>query len=425
MFPAKVPTLDVRSVGAGGGSIADVSELTGSLRVGPRSAGAQPGPVSYGRGGTEPTVSDANVVLGYLPPLLLGGDMTLDVEAARQARRRHRRADRPVAGECGQGHHRHRQRGDAGGAARHHRAARPRSARFRHRRLRRRRPAACQRAGRAARLLSGAGAAQPGRALSALGFLEADFKNEFVQTFIRSTVGLDPGRGLVALRRARGKGHRPGSTSRTLRPGTPRSATRSTFATNSRASRSQFRSAPMRCTGRARSTQTLDDFHAIHERLYGVRFHVPVELVALRVVARGATPPIDEAAPAGRRAETSQAAIIETQPAYFDGAWHGHAALRPREARRRRAHRWPGHHPPIRHHHRAAARPLRRDRRARQYPDLAGFEEAIERHGAPRSIPSRSTSSRTRSRTRASRWTAWSCASRCRRSSASSTTSSR
>ena len=82
-FPAKVPTLDVRSVGAGGGSIAEVAELTGSLRVGPRSAGAVPGPVAYSRGGTEPTVSDANVVLGYLPKTLLGGEMTLDVDGAR------------------------------------------------------------------------------------------------------------------------------------------------------------------------------------------------------------------------------------------------------------------------------------------------------------------------------------------------------
>src|SRR5262249_10421617 len=54
-------------------------------RVGPRSAGARPGPASYGLGGTEPAVSDANVVLGYLPPALLGGDMKLDVEAARKA----------------------------------------------------------------------------------------------------------------------------------------------------------------------------------------------------------------------------------------------------------------------------------------------------------------------------------------------------
>ena len=109
MFPAKVPTLDVRSVGAGGGSIAEVSDLTKSLRVGPRSAGARPGPVSYGRGGTEPAVSDANVVLGYLPPVLLGGDMTLDVAAATSGDRQDRRGDRPFARGCGQGHHRHRQ----------------------------------------------------------------------------------------------------------------------------------------------------------------------------------------------------------------------------------------------------------------------------------------------------------------------------
>src|SRR5262249_42856758 len=85
LFPAKVPTLDVRSVGAGGGSIAEVSELTRSLRVGPRSAGARPGPICCGRGGTEPAVSDANAVLGYLPPVLLDGDMTLDIDSARVA----------------------------------------------------------------------------------------------------------------------------------------------------------------------------------------------------------------------------------------------------------------------------------------------------------------------------------------------------
>jgi N-methylhydantoinase A len=81
----RVPSVDVRSVGAGGGSIASVAPLTGALRVGPRSAGAEPGPACYGRGGTEPTLTDANVVLGYLPPRLLGGEMVLDVEAARRA----------------------------------------------------------------------------------------------------------------------------------------------------------------------------------------------------------------------------------------------------------------------------------------------------------------------------------------------------
>jgi N-methylhydantoinase A len=80
-----VPSVDVRSVGAGGGSIAHVPPLTRALRVGPRSAGAEPGPACYDRGGVEPTVTDANVVLGYLPPRLLGGDMVLDVEAAKRA----------------------------------------------------------------------------------------------------------------------------------------------------------------------------------------------------------------------------------------------------------------------------------------------------------------------------------------------------
>lgn len=81
----RASSLDVRTVGAGGGSIARVNELTGALRVGPVSAGAVPGPAAYGRGGTEPTVTDANVVLGYLPPSLLGGEMKLDVAGARAA----------------------------------------------------------------------------------------------------------------------------------------------------------------------------------------------------------------------------------------------------------------------------------------------------------------------------------------------------
>ena len=82
-FRIKVPSVNVHTVGAGGGSIAHVPELTKALRVGPQSAGADPGPASYGRGGQEPTVTDANVVLGHLPPRLLGGEMELDVEAAR------------------------------------------------------------------------------------------------------------------------------------------------------------------------------------------------------------------------------------------------------------------------------------------------------------------------------------------------------
>ncbi len=81
----RASSVDVRTVGAGGGSIAHVPELTRALRVGPQSAGADPGPAAYGRGGTEPTVTDANVVLGYLPSALAGGEVQLDPEAARAA----------------------------------------------------------------------------------------------------------------------------------------------------------------------------------------------------------------------------------------------------------------------------------------------------------------------------------------------------
>ena len=81
----RVSALDVKTVGAGGGSIAKIPELTKALRVGPESAGAVPGPVCYGRRGTQATVTDANVVLGYLPENLLGGSFKLDREAARAA----------------------------------------------------------------------------------------------------------------------------------------------------------------------------------------------------------------------------------------------------------------------------------------------------------------------------------------------------
>jgi N-methylhydantoinase A len=83
-YPINIPSVDVHSVGAGGGSIAHVP-MTGALRVGPESAGVEPGPACYGRGGERPTVTDANLVLGRLPSSLLGGEMALDANAAEAA----------------------------------------------------------------------------------------------------------------------------------------------------------------------------------------------------------------------------------------------------------------------------------------------------------------------------------------------------
>jgi N-methylhydantoinase A len=84
-MPIRIPVIDIHTVGSGGGSIAYV-DAGGALRVGPQSAGADPGPVCYGQGGQQPTVTDANLILGRLPAdYFLGGQMALDVPAAEAA----------------------------------------------------------------------------------------------------------------------------------------------------------------------------------------------------------------------------------------------------------------------------------------------------------------------------------------------------
>lgn len=94
-YPSKIPMIDVVTVGAGGGSIAWISP-EGTLKVGPQSAGADPGPICYGNGGTEPTITDAHAVLGRIPPHLLGGEVPLDVDLADQG-------IRDLAGKLGLG----------------------------------------------------------------------------------------------------------------------------------------------------------------------------------------------------------------------------------------------------------------------------------------------------------------------------------
>jgi N-methylhydantoinase A len=84
-MPLTIPSIDMIEIGAGGGSIAYVDDL-GLLKVGPQSAGSEPGPACYGRGGAQPTVTDADLVLGLLDAAnFLGGDMPLDQPAAEAA----------------------------------------------------------------------------------------------------------------------------------------------------------------------------------------------------------------------------------------------------------------------------------------------------------------------------------------------------
>ena len=130
-YPVLAPMIDIHTIGAGGGSIAYVDN-GGAFRVGPKSAGADLGPAAYGKGGIEPTVTDANLVLGRLDPdNFLGRAMRLDVAAARACNRRAGRAAVAAARRGRRRHpdHRQRQHGERYQLA--HRAKGPRSARFR------------------------------------------------------------------------------------------------------------------------------------------------------------------------------------------------------------------------------------------------------------------------------------------------------
>ena len=165
-YPVRTPVVDLVEIGAGGGSIAWV-DSGGLLRVGPQSAGADPGPVCYRRGGVEPTVTDANVVLGRLnPAYFLGGEIGLDVEGA--ARAIEERCAKPLGlsrHRGGERDRRDRERGDGQRAPPHLRAARLRPARLRPRRLRRRRAGARERARARRRDADAADPAQPGHLL--------------------------------------------------------------------------------------------------------------------------------------------------------------------------------------------------------------------------------------------------------------------
>jgi N-methylhydantoinase A len=97
-FPVRIPMIDIKTVGTGGGSIAWISR-EGHLKVGPKSAGAVPGPMCYPNGGDQPTITDANLVLGRIPPALIGGGIALDAERARDGIRalgRRLASDMPV-----------------------------------------------------------------------------------------------------------------------------------------------------------------------------------------------------------------------------------------------------------------------------------------------------------------------------------------
>jgi N-methylhydantoinase A len=315
-FTIKVPSVDVHTVGAGGGSIAHVPQLTRALRVGPQSAGADPGPAAYGHGGVDPTVTDANVVVGHLPPRLIGGEMELDVEKARESVNTIAEATGLTLDQAAEGILAITNETMAG-------ALRLVSVQRGHDP----RDFALVAFGGAGPLHANAVAALMGSfpvivppspgLLNALGDLVADFRNEFAQTLIRVTAEATPEELLEILdgleRRAR-----DWMAEEQISPERQGVA----FVADMRY-RGQGYEIPVPLDldeVRASDLARLEErFNALHEQLYGFRMpSTASEIVNLRTVATGdlPKPELPEAEPGGADAS---AAIVEQGEILFEG----------------------------------------------------------------------------------------------------------
>ena len=154
--------------------------------------------------------------------------------------------------------------------------------------------------------------------LSAMGFLQSQFKNEFVQTLIRSTVGLDAAEVWTHFDRLRDQAlawlvhEEVAAADQVVRYSADLRYEQQGFEVTIDIDREEIDG--------DRLAEIVDRFHEVHENTYGVRFDVPVELVALRVVAVGLTPEVEEKI-SGDGVTSLELALIETKPAYFDGRW--------------------------------------------------------------------------------------------------------
>ena len=291
--PIRVPVIDLAEVSAGGGSIAWV-DRAGALRVGPKSAGAEPGPVCYGRGGTEPTVTDCNLLLGYLDKgSLLAGDLPIDHAAAEAAVAQ--AAGRAARRRCAHGRGRPSSTSSINAMAEAlkivsvQRGHDPREFAL----------AAFGGAGplHAAALAAELGIAEvlcppiPG-AFSALGLVGTDLKRDYVRTVYTTTAAADPAAAGGSLRRAGagGRGHaRP--RRRRARSGGASSA-RSMRATSASPMSSSI-PVPPRALDTAALAEIAEAFHDRHRQTYGHDNRgEPVQLVSVRVAAIGAIPPL-------------------------------------------------------------------------------------------------------------------------------------
>ena len=419
-FRIKVPSVNVHTVGAGGGSIAHVPELTKALRVGPQSAGAEPGPAAYAKGGTEPTVTDANVVLGHLPPRLLGGEMQLDVDAARAAVQK-------VADAMGLDTVEQAAEGiiaivneNMAGALRLVSVQRGHDPR----------DFALVAYGGAGPLHANALATLMGSfpvivppapgLLCAIGDLVADFRDEFAQTYIRLVS--DAG-GPEVAEILDGLGER--ATEWLTGEGIASDAQRIAYSADMRYHRQGYEIPVALDPDEIRNDGLADleeRFNGLHEQLYGFRMPgTASEIVNLRAVGYGDVPKPD--LPTGELG-SSDASGRGRRPARGDLRRRArrHEDLRPLEAGARGDVRGTGDRDRVRLDDGGATRAPGNRRRELQHPDhpqrlseerwQSPTSSASPRSPTSRSMPSRSTSSKARSRAPGSRWTPCSSARR-------------
>ena len=287
------PMLDVVTIGAGGGSIGWIDEV-GLLRMGPQSAGADPGPACYGLGGTEPTCSDADLVLGYLDPdFFAGGRIKLDLDAARTA------VEEKIAqapghdARGGRGRHvRGHQRGHGRGRARDRRQGRLRPPRLPagDRRRRRSQPRLHDRPRPLHPRDPGAARRAPSSAPRAC--CARDLKHDFVRTYPITLDKLDWARFRAALRRDEGRRRRAPQ----LEEGIPDERITYHLQLDLRYIRQYHEVSVDIDLGRDRSRRRRavieQRFHAAHDALYGYSLEdrdTPVELINMRLTAIGNT----------------------------------------------------------------------------------------------------------------------------------------
>ena len=315
-WPVQLPMLDIATIGAGGGSIAWLT-AAGNLNVGPRSAGAVPGPVCYGLGGAEPTVTDANLVLGRINDSIAGGALTLDIDAAKAAIQE--RVATPLGLDPYRAAHGILQivNYNMMGAIRNvsvERGYDPRNFAL----------VAFGGAGpmhaiSVARLLDMAtviAPPSPGVA-SAYGLLVADFKNDYARTSVQKPPDYD----LVAMEEI----YRQLETEAEDwldSEAVPRERRAITRSADLRYAHQGFE-VSVELEDRKVDAASLDaviqGFHGEHDRLFGFSLDQPVEIVTLRVTARGQ---LESAAvaPLARRTGTAAEALIGQRLVYFDDA---------------------------------------------------------------------------------------------------------